>query len=111
MTGAAAAAGGSVALGVLLLVAGLRRTERATGATRRGSASNAWGRLSRVRKVWIVGSVLAGVAIAAVTGFLLAIVLVPALTIGVPYLLSAPASREVDLLAALDRWVRLLSTT
>ncbi|NLE98856.1 MAG: hypothetical protein GX596_12850 [Propionibacterium sp.] len=54
---------------------------------------------------------LAGVAVAAITGFLLAIVLVPALTIGVPYLLSAPASREVDLLAALDRWVRLLSTT
>ena len=56
-------------------------------------------------------SLLAGVTVAAATGFILAVVLVPALIVGVPYLLGEPPSRELELLAALDRWVRLLATS
>ncbi len=46
-----------------------------------------------------------------VTGWLPALLLVPAVTIVIPLLLMAPPHREVDLLAALDRWVRLLATS
>lgn len=111
MMAAAAAAGGVMVLGVLLVVAGALRLERPQASRRRGRLTASWERLSRRRQAWIIAALLGGVAVAAWTGFLLAVVLVPALALGVPYLLSAPASREVELLAGLDRWVRLLSTT
>lgn len=55
------------------------------------------------------GWMLAGVVAAAVTGWALLAVLGPALGIAVPYLLGKPAERELDLLQALDRWVRSLA--
>ena len=45
------------------------------------------------------------------SGWVLAAVLVPAIAIVVPLLLSAPPNREVDVLAGLDRWVRLVATS
>lgn len=111
MITAAAAAGGLVALGVLLLAAGARRVERAPRPRGTNRLVAAWQQLPPARQAWVVASLLAGVVTAALTGFVLAIVLLPAVTLGIPYLLSAPPSREVELLAGLDRWVRLLSTT
>ena len=47
----------------------------------------------------------------AATGWLVALLVVPALALGLPYLLTAPRPRDIALLEALDRWVRSLSAT
>jgi len=59
----------------------------------------------------LVVSVSAGLVLAAGSGWLIAVVVVPALALGLPYLLTLPKARDVELLEALDRWVRTLSAT
>ena len=56
-------------------------------------------------------SLLAGLVLAAATGWLIALLVLPALALGLPYLLTGPRPRDVPLLEALDRWVRGLSAT
>lgn len=109
----AAAAGCAVGLGATLVVAGLRRahgepTESpgVAGRTRRW-----WGALTPKRRWWFGGAIAAGILTTVVTGWLPALLLVPGVTIVVPLLLLAPPHHEIDLLAALDRWVRLLATS
>ncbi len=108
-------AGCAIGLGVLLLVAGLIRAERPPST---GSSTGLWTRvrrwwesLPRLRKTWILVSLAVGVLAAVISGWLLALLLVPATLILIPLLLSAPPQREIDTLAALDRWVRLISTS
>lgn len=112
MTAAAAALGALLVGGVLLVWVGLTpriSPPQSTGLWK--TLGTRWEAVPAARRWWVVGSLVLGVAIAAITGFLLAIVLIPALVVGVPYLLSAPPSRELELLAGLDRWVRLLATS
>jgi Flp pilus assembly protein TadB len=45
------------------------------------------------------------------TGWLILIVILPALALGLPYLLILPKQRDIELLEALDRWVRSLAAT
>ncbi len=105
--------GALFALGVLLLVAGLRRSERplstgpSTSLWRR--LNNLWASWSSIRKLWVVASFVVGLLVAVTTGWLIAIVLVPAASLGIPALLSEPPQREIATLAGLDRWVRLLA--
>jgi Flp pilus assembly protein TadB len=56
-------------------------------------------------------SVIIGCVAAALTGWLILIVILPVLAIGLPYLLILPTPRDVELLEALDRWVRSLAAT
>lgn len=53
--------------------------------------------------------VVVGAIVWALTGWAVAVVLVPLLVAGGPYLLGEPPQREIELLAALDRWVRALA--
>lgn len=106
-------AGVLISLGLVLTTGGLIRRERPVSPSfstplwkRYGPL---WRGLSRRRQAWVVGSVAAGVLAAVVTGWLLAAVVVPLFALGIPALLSAPPNREVEMLAALDRWVRLLA--
>ncbi len=105
--------GALMMLGVILIVSGLRRHERglstdtSTGLWRRGRSL--WTSWSRARRAWIVSSVVAGVVVATATGWLIAVALVPAALLGIPLLLSEPPQREIETLAALDRWIRLLA--
>lgn len=100
-------------LGALLLVAGIRRIPRevspevSTPLWKR--VVRLWNSLPHRSRIWILGSVLAGIVVTIVTGWLLAVLLIPAFAIGIPALLSAPSNSEVAILAALDRWVRLLT--
>ncbi len=55
--------------------------------------------------------VVAGVGFAAVTGMSVMVVVVPVAVVGLPMLLSAPANRDIEMLEALDRWVRGLAAT
>lgn len=45
------------------------------------------------------------------TGWLLMVLVVPAAVLGLPKLLSEPPRREIELLEALDRWVRTMAAT
>lgn len=112
MTAAATALGAIAALGVWLLCWGL--TPRISPPLSTGLWKTLWARWAAVpsrRRWWIAGALLAGMLVAAWSGFLLAVVFIPALLVGVPFVLGAPPSRELALLAALDRWVRLLATS
>ncbi len=112
MSAAAAGAGAIVGLGVVLVVTGLvprSAPPQSTGLWK--SLWRAWEARPLPWRWWCALSLVSGVCWAALTGFVLAVVLVPATALGVPYLLGAPPSRELDLLAALDRWVRLLATS
>ncbi|MCC2593871.1 type II secretion system F family protein [Tessaracoccus sp. OS52] len=107
----AAGVGALTALGIVLVAVGLTPREPSTQLSpilweRLGAL---WESLSPRRQVWVVGALLAGVVTAAVTGWIVAMVVVPALVIGIPSLLSEPPQREIDVLAGLDRWVRLLA--
>ena len=122
MTGAAAAVAVGLLIvgGLLALVAGLRRTEpRPTPRRPAKSTADLWARLTRRppgargrrRDLVLLGSVLAGFAVAALTGWVIALVMLPLLALGLPYLLAVPKPRDVALLEALDRWVRSLAAT
>jgi len=56
-------------------------------------------------------SVIIGCAAAMLTGWLILIVVLPLLALGLPYLLILPKPRDIELLEALDRWVRSLAAT
>jgi Flp pilus assembly protein TadB len=59
----------------------------------------------------LLGSVIMGWVAAMLTGWLIAIIVLPALALGLPYLLVLPKPRDIELLEALDRWVRSLAAT
>lgn len=109
-----AAAGAAVGLGILLIVVGARRTHEPSTASSTGlwtSARRRWTALPRGRRRWIAVSMVLGVAVTILSGWPLAMLLVPGALLGLPALLSAPPNREIDVLAALDRWVRLIATS
>lgn len=63
----------------------------------------------RGRRLLLIGLAV-GVVIATVTGWVAAVVVVPAVVVGLPYLLSAPpADAEVRRLEAMEEWVRSVS--
>lgn len=111
----AALVGSTGTLGLLLVVLGLRRTERdsstgpSTGLWTR--VAGWWTELPRTRRLWFGGALAVGVLTTVITGWLLALVLVPAVAIVIPLLLMAPPNREVEILAGLDRWVRIVATS
>ena len=86
---------------------------------RRVDGRSAWARLTRRpsgsrgrrRDLILLASTAVGFAVAAVTGWIVAIVVAPLLALGLPYLLSLPPAHDIQLLEALDRWVRGLAAT
>lgn len=120
MTPLSAVAGLLLVGGVLALLLGARPTPaRPTFSARRFSVGGRWGRLTRRpagargrrRDLLLGAGLLAGLAIATVSGWLIAIAVVPAVLLGLPPLLRVPKPRDVEVLEALDRWVRSLSAT
>ncbi|AQP45819.1 hypothetical protein RPIT_14235 [Tessaracoccus flavus] len=111
----AALAGSMIVAGAIAVVVGARRAVRepstalSTGLWTR--IATLWRGLPRAHRLWVVVSVGAGVLAAVASGWLLALVLLPAVAIVVPLLLSAPPNREVEVLAGLDRWVRVVATS
>ena len=106
-----AVAGALIVAGVLGVVLGARRVP--VEAARPSHSSDRWARLRgmspRTRAVLAVG-VLAGVVVALLTGWLIAIVLIPAALAGLPVLLSSPMEAEkIDRLEAMEEWTRSLS--
>ncbi len=68
-------------------------------------------RTSPRRVMVVVGALVIGVAVATWTGWPLMMVVVPVAALGVPRLLAVPRQTDVELLQALDRWVRSMTAT
>ena len=71
----------------------------------------AWRRLPASRRRVVIIACLAGIAAYVITLWAPAIVIVPALIITLPWLLADPPNHQVELLEALDRWVRALAAS
>ena len=112
-------AGLLLSAGLVGLVAGLRRSAVREVRARPARLRTSWarftrrppGRAGRRRDALLVASVLGGFALAALSGWVVAVVVVPGLVLALPYLLQAPRPRDVALLEAMDRWVRTLAST
>lgn len=107
----AAVAGALVVAGLIGVVVGLRRTPRKPGAPGRTTPfSHRLPTVSkRTRLLLLVGAV-AGLLVALLTGWLIAVIVGPAAVAGLPVLLSAPASAsKIDRLEAMEEWTRSLS--
>lgn len=106
----AAGSGALLVAGVILLVAGLGRRIPDAPESRPGPVRLVarWRAMGARRRLWVVLCVGAGVVTGIWTGWLAAVVLIPLVLLGIPYLLSEPPNPEVEVLAALDRWLRFL---
>jgi tight adherence protein B len=115
----AVAAGLLIVAGLLGIGHGLRRLVPRTPSRPAESLADLWARLTRRppgprgrrRDLVLLGSLVAGFGVAALSGWVVAIVIMPMLALGLPYLLVVPKPRDVELLEALDRWVRSLAAT
>jgi tight adherence protein B len=119
VTGILAISAGLLIIGGVIGVAyGLQRRVRPTGR-RTESINGWWSRITRrppgsrghQRDMILLGSVIIGLVLALLTGWLILIVVLPMLALGLPYLLILPKQRDIQLLEALDRWVRSLAAT
>lgn len=106
----AAGSGALLVAGVILLVAGLGRRLPDAPVSRPWTVRLVarWRAMGARRRLWVVLCVGAGVVTGIWTGWLAAVVLIPLVLLGIPYLLSEPPNPEVEVLAALDRWLRFL---
>jgi tight adherence protein B len=104
--------------GLLGIVYGLRRQIRP--ASQRTESIHQWwatvtrrppGSRGRQRELILLLSMIIGCLLAMLTGWLILIVVLPLLALGLPYLLILPKPRDIQLLEALDRWVRSLAVT
>ena len=116
MTPLVPAVGGAlVVAGLIGVVAGLRPVPVTPASVSRSagmSSGSVAAGLGRVRsRTWVLAVVglAAGVAVAVVSGWLVAVVAVPAAVVGLPVLLASPPS-QVPTLEALEEWTRSVAT-
>lgn len=107
--------GALVGLAVWLVVVGLRRREVAPAV---GPSTGLWTKARRAvdnasprQRIIAASAAIGGLLVFAWTGWVLALVIVPVAVWGLPLLLSEPPNRDIDLLQALDRWVRGLAAS
>ena len=100
-----ALAGGLVVAGVIGLFVGLRPSP----VVQRPSRPRTVRRLSKQTRILIVAGCAAGVVAYFVTGWVLALVLVPVAFVGLPVLLSSSsAAARIERLEAMEEWTRSL---
>lgn len=104
-----ALAGAALVGGVITVIAGLRRVPPRSRSAPLGKLSRL-PRLSRGTQLLLAAGVLAGVVVFALTGWLVALVVLPVAVVGIPVLLSSPPSgAQVEKLEALEEWTRALA--
>ncbi|MGF1660999.1 MAG: type II secretion system F family protein [Kineosporiaceae bacterium] len=116
MTGVAPVAAALAALlvlsGVWAAVTGVqRRAAPPPRYRRRGALSQLVGRRLSRRTRWLLGvGSVAGIAVAVTTGWVIAVVVLPAALAGLPILLTAPEpAARIDRLEAMEEWTRALA--
>jgi Flp pilus assembly protein TadB len=104
----AGAAGALLVAGVLLAVAGLRRTAPAPATGKRSRRRTVAGRWGRWR--WLLAGAL-GVVAWAVSAWPVAGLIVAAAVVGLPYLLGSAkvAGKTIDRVEAIEEWTRRLA--
>lgn len=110
----AALSGLLLVTGCWLFGAGLRRRPQIST----GSSTPVWTRLGRrwttlssSGRAWLVASLGAGLVSYLISGWVIWLILTPLAMLGLPWLLADPPNRDAELLAALDRWVRGLTSS
>lgn len=115
MTGLLVACCGALfAVGIVFVIAGLVRREPISTASSTGMWTKVvnWRiRLGRRGLIQLGVGAASGLALYAVIGWPLLLILPTLALLGLPALLSSPPARELELLQALDRWIRTLTAT
>jgi tight adherence protein B len=103
--------GALVVAGLIGVIVGFRRTpERPPSPHPSRRLGERWRRVNRRTRLLLLAGAVAGVLVALVTGWLMAVVVVPAAVAGLPMLLSVPASASrIERLEAMEEWTRSLS--
>lgn len=107
MTGIAALCGVLLGLGVVLLARGMTPAPPALRAARTRPRL----RLRRSDIVLLALGLTGGVLALVATGWIVLLIAVPVAVAGLPALLRYPVNRDIELLEALDRWIRALGAT
>lgn len=102
----------AVVAGLLLLVDGIRPRPRefSTGSSTQlwRSLGERWTKRSRSWRIRAGLAAAGAVVLFLVTGWPVMLIATPALVMGLPALLADPPNRDIEVLEALDRWVRSL---
>lgn len=104
--------GACIVLGVILFVEGMRKVPPRQKKVRLAAADkdNWWDNLPRRTRQIVILGVVTGMIFALFTGWIIAIVLIPAAIIGLPWLLSSgDAAARIDRLEAMEEWTRSLA--
>lgn len=105
-----ALAGALIAAGLVALVIGLRRTPVPETRPRRMRKGIAGRDYSRGTRLLVAAGLVIGVAAWLITGWVLALVVAPVATVGLPALLGAPpAVARIARLEAMEEWTRALA--
>lgn len=113
----AAASGGLLVGGAIVLGQGLRRTRVETARRSPEGLAARWARLTRrppgrrgrSRDRLLLIGVVAGLVGYLATGWAVLLAIGPLLMVALPYLLGDPPNTEAEMLASLDRWVRVMA--
>ena len=97
--------------GGFTVVAGLQRRERGGRPQRTSALQRRWRAMPSAIRVRMLVGVTVGLWTTLFTGFVPALLLVPAVIVVLPELLRAAPQPELALLEALDRWVRVLAAS
>ena len=104
--------GALLVLGGLAFVEGMRKVPPRQKKVKLAASEDdsRWGRLPRRTRQIIVFGMLAGLIFALLTGWVIAIVIIPAAIIGLPWLLSSgDATARIERLEAMEEWTRSLA--
>ena len=106
-----AVAGALVVAGLIGVIVGLRKAPPRPSVPRRSHpALTRLARISARTRGLLLAGLGAGVVVAALTGWWVAALVLPAAAAGLPVLLSAPpAAARIDRLEAMEEWTRALS--
>lgn len=97
-------------LAVISLVEGLRKVPPRQKKVRRAGRETWWSRQTRRTQQLLLLGVGAGIVFALLTGWVIAIILIPAAIIGLPWLLSSgDAKSRIERLEAMEEWTRSLA--
>lgn len=110
-------AGGAAAAAIVAVVAFARGTT-GDGKRRKATLAQQWARLTRRpageagrrRDYLVIAAAAAGVVCYFLTGWLVAIPAIPAAVLFLPRVIGQQANTDIELLEALDRWVRQIAT-
>lgn len=98
--------------GILLAIAGLQKRPVELSRPRRIPTPHFIEAMDRRARIMLVGGVLVGGVVAVATGWVAGILIIPALLVGVPYLLDNKGEADkVTRIEAMEEWVRALAGT